>query len=1072
MRYAKLILVAAFATCSLNAQEVTAGIYGTVQDSTSSVIPNAAIVLHNVDTGRDYQTVSDPSGNFSLTFIPIGNYEVTAQAVGFKKATFTGVTLAVNDKRRVDFNLEVGQVSETLTVSAEMVTINTANGTTSAVVTNQQLINLPSTARAVLPFALLMPGAVSTTPTSATANNTSVNGVRSTHNAWVLDGGYDIDTGGNWGVLLAPNMEIVEEVRAIRGNYSSEFGTGGGSQFNVITKNGTNQLHGSAYEFLRNSDMNARSYFQPTLPVLKTNEYGFTVGGPVFLPKIYNGKNKTFFFGNLDENPIRSQTQFLDKLPEAGYRTGDFSGLGKTIIDPLTNAPFPGNVIPASRIDANAAIYAKQYPAVNFRDSIGDNYAVNQPQRQNVYQYTARLDHNFTDKYRVMARWTANHSDNNYFVTSEGGFDFVKREDVTLVNHLVVDQTSSLKPNLINDFNFVRVHNRLEYFPQALTPASGINVPLYFPVNSQSYPLANLNLSAIPQRVPGISLVNYTGINPSTPWSNFESIYDFKDNITWIKGKHTIKTGFDYAYEHKFEPTVTDVWGVFTFDGKVTGDAFADMLLGKAAQFSTSNTVAFNDNNRNAVEIYVDDSWKVSRKLMINAGVRYSLFMPAYETNGKYRVFDPAHYDPKQAVTVNSSGYIIPGSGNELNGLVNPANLWNYSKNNFAPRLSFAYDLKGDGKTAIRGGYGIFFSREILGAFILMSGNPPFQQQALIYNTSLSNPASGNTLGFDVPITLGSNDLHQHTPYTEQYNFNIQHTLSNNWILEIGYAGSHGLHLMRTQDVNQPLPNVGIANKTLNANQLRPYLGYGIISNREQSYASKYNGLQVELSRRFARGFTFKADYTWSKALDTTDCCSGNIYNFYPDTQNAHLEWGRSSMDAEHNFIAYYVYELPFLRDKTTLAGKLLGGWQLSGITTFQTGLPIDPTLGIDQAGVGSTARQRPQVVGTPVLGRGQRTVTEWFNPANYVLPTIGTFATTSRNFISAPGTNNWDMSMYKTFRLQERASLQFRADAFNPWNHTEFSSVGPTFTTPSTFGKITAAKNARNLMLGLRLTF
>src|ERR1700730_2355199 len=336
MRYTKFILVGALATFSLNAQEVTAGIYGIVPDSTSSVIPNAAIVLHNVDTGRDYQTVSDPSGAFSLTFIPIGNYEVSAQAVGFKKGTFTGVTLAVNDKRRIDFTLEVGQVSETLTVSAEMVTINTANGSTSAVVTTQQLINLPSTARAVLPFALLMPGAVSTAPTSATANYTSVNGIRPTHNAWVLDGGYDIDTGGNWGVLLAPNMEIVEEVRAIRGNYSSEFGTGGGSQFNVITKNGTNQLHGSAYEFLRNSAMNARSYFQPTLPVLKTNEYGFTVGGPVVLPKIYNGKNKTFFFGNIDWFPQHTENQFLDKLPEAAYLTGNFSGLGKAIIDPLT----------------------------------------------------------------------------------------------------------------------------------------------------------------------------------------------------------------------------------------------------------------------------------------------------------------------------------------------------------------------------------------------------------------------------------------------------------------------------------------------------------------------------------------------------------------------------------------------------------------------------------------------------------------------------------------------------------------------------------------------------------------
>src|SRR5258708_6983022 len=299
---------------------------------------------------------------------------------------------------------------------------------------------------------------------------------------------------------------------------------------------------------------------------------------------------------------------------------------------------------------------------------------------------------------------------------------------------------------------------------------------------------------------------------------------------------------------------------------------------------------------------------------MGNAGVRYSLFPPAYEADDKYRVFSPSAYNRAKAVTINAQGYIIPGSGDEMNGLVNPNGLWKNSNHNFARSVSFAYDLKGNGKTSIRGGFGIFYSREILGAFILMSGNPPFQQQALIYNTSLSNPAAGNTLGFDVPLNLGSNDLNQHTPYTEQYNFNIQRTLSSNFILEVGYSGSHGVHMMRTQDVNQPLPNVGIANKTLNANQYRPYPGFGIVSNREQSFASKYNGLQVELSRRFSGGLMFKADYTWSKALDTTDCCSGNIYNFYPNSQNASLEWGRSSFDAEHNFIVNYVWEIPFLR--------------------------------------------------------------------------------------------------------------------------------------------------------------
>lgn len=277
---------------------------------------------------------------------------------------------------------------------------------------------------------------------------------------------------------------------------------------------------------------------------------------------------------------------------------------------------------------------------------------------------------------------------------------------------------------------------------------------------------------------------------------------------------------------------------------------------------------------------------------------------------------------------------------------------------------------------------------------------------------------------------------------------------------------------MRTQDLNQPLPSVAVANKTISANAVRPYAGYGVISQREQSYASKYHGLQTELTRRFSHGFMLKADYTWSKALDNTDCCSGNIYNWYPNARNANLEWGRSSFDAEHNFIATYIYELPFFHGRRDFAGQAFGGWQLSGITMIQTGLPIDVVAGVDQAGIGSTARQRPQVLGNPFLGRGDRTVGRWFDPTQFTLPALGTFATTGRNFLSAPGTNNWDMSMYKTFTVREGVSLQFRADAFNVWNHTEFSSVGNNFSVPSTFGKITGAKNPRSMMLGLRLQF
>ena len=463
-------------------------------------------------------------------------------------------------------------MTEQVTVSADLIQVNTASGTTNSIINDATIEGLPSTARAVAPFVLLMPGVVNSAPTSLSNNYSSVNGIRPTHNAWTLDGGYDIDTGGNWSIFLPPNMEIIAEVNAIRGNYSAEFGIGGGSQFNMISKSGTNEIHGSAYEFLQNSDMQARQFFQPVVPLLKYNNFGFSIGGPVYIPKLYNGKNKTFFFANIDWNWQGNQTQFLGILPTPAQRAGDYSGTNITLKDPVTGAPFPGNIIPSSRIDPNAAKYAAVYPALNFRDAIGDNYLANAPGSNHTHQYTLKMDHNFTDKYRVSARWTANTIDNLYGIAP--GFPHFQEENPNVATHLTVSQTSTFRPNLINDFNLVRIANRLQnQFPGALTPQqTGINIPELFPINDQTYPLGQLALSSVPQRIPGISLTNYASMNPGTPWANYETIYDIKDNLIWIKGRHTIKTGFDIAHEEKSEPTVTDVWGVFTFNGAQTGD--------------------------------------------------------------------------------------------------------------------------------------------------------------------------------------------------------------------------------------------------------------------------------------------------------------------------------------------------------------------------------------------------------------------------------------------------------------------------------------------------------------------
>lgn len=865
---------------------------------------------------------------------------------------------------------------------------------------------------------------------------------------------------------------------AIRGNYSAEFGVGGGSQFNVITKGGTNQLHGSAYYFHRNDKFNARNYFLPTRPAFRGNDYGFTVGGPVVLGKLYNGRNKTFFFALMGWIKERQRQEFFGIVPTEAAKRGDFSATGRPLFDPVTGLPFPSNIIPANRIDANARGYSRMYPASNFSDTAGRNWFALQSRRDDTDEENYRIDHNFNSSHRLMWRYTPEFRLNNFATSS--GFEFLRQQNETPARNMTVNYNATFSPTLIMDFNWVRSHNRIKQFPPDLSGATwGINIPQLFADNEKTYPLSSLNLSKVPDRVPTISLTGYAAVAPGAPWSNYQTIYEFRNNFTWIRGAHTIKTGFNYSYEIKFEPTNTNVFGAFSFDGRFTrqpgaasgGDAFADLLLGRAANYNETDTVAFNDNRRNSFETFIDDSWKASRKLTLNFGLRYSYFPPAHEPDDRFRVFVPSAYNPAQAVTVNAAGQVLRGSGNRFNGLVNPTSYWRSSKKNFAPRFSFAYDLFGNGRTAIRGGYGLFFSREILGAFILMSGNPPFSELLTIDNTLLSNPGGGSARNFDLPITLGSIDTNQLTPNTQQWNLNIQHGFGQNTVLEVGYTGTRGVHFMRTQDLNQPLPNPLIAQGRLNPNTVRPYLGWAVINHREQSYASNYHGLQVGLNRNFTKGLMFQTAYTWSKAIDNADYTAG-IYGFYPNTRDASGERARASFDANHNFIGSLVWDIPFLRGRKDILGRTLGGWQVSTIYTVRTGLPISPELGRDNAGVGSATRQRPFASGTPFLGRGQRTVTQWFNPSVYSEPTLGTFSPVARNILSGPGWNQFDMTFMKYFQLAEKVRFELRAEAYNFFNHTQFAGVGTVFTTPSTFGRVTSARDPRSMMLGARLQF
>ncbi|MGH9631092.1 MAG: hypothetical protein ACRD7E_22525, partial [Bryobacteraceae bacterium] len=354
---------------------------------------------------------------------------------------------------------------------------------------------------------------------------------------------------------------------------------------------------------------------------------------------------------------------------------------------------------------------------------------------------------------------------------------------------------------------------------------------------------------------------------------------------------------------------------------------------------------------------------------------------------------------------------------------------------------------------------------------ILMSGNPPFSELLTVENTSLSNPGGGTARDYDLPITLGSIDTNQLTPYTQQWNLNIQQQLTPTTVVEIAYSGSRALHMMRTRDINQPLPSEAIARGTQNANQARPYQGWGVINHREQSYMSNYHGLQVGLNRSFSRGLMGQIAYTWSRAIDNADF-TGGIYGFAPNSGDLSGERGRANFDATHNFVASYLWDLPFLRNRNDLLGKILGGWQYSGVVTLRTGLPINPQLGRDIAGVGSSSRQRPEAIRSPYLSRDERNINAWFDADAFVQPAFGTFSTVARNILSGPGWNVFDMSFVKAVPFGEGREFQLRADGFNIFNHTQFDGVGTNFFTPATFGRVTSTRNERSFMVGARIQF
>jgi hypothetical protein len=1083
-----LTLIVLVFLCPQSARAQRQGtISGLVTDKSGSPVPNAQVKLTNEGTGLSRNFSSNQSGNYDAPAIVIGKYTLDITAPGFADYKQTGINVNVDDRLRIDAQLELRSVQETVVVQADTVHLQAEDATVGQVVNSTQVEALSVNGRNFTSLAALVPGASSTqpalnTPVGVTSNTSiSFNGMRQSNNVWRMDGQEDYDRGCGGCVVVLPSVEAINEFKVETSNTSVDTGFGNAGQINVTTKSGSKAFHGTAWEYLRNEDMDANNFFtnlngQPK-PPLRFNVYGWNLSGLVFIPKLYpKSKSRTFFFFNEEWRKLRQSNIFNTPAPTAAERNGDFTGF-PTIYDPINHQPFSGQQIPAGRIDPNAAILA----APNFIFPLptnGRNYAQSFGVPTNLREEIVRVDHSFSDREQVFFRFI-DETNNQNFTNNLWSSSSYPTTTTLLVNQPRMYYgalTSSLSPSSVNEasIGYSKQPLDLSLNGNYQRPA-GLTIPELFPENRQN-------------RLPNIALVGPT-LNTqfdlaSWPWTNALETWVFEDKFTLTRANHTFTVGGVYMNFDKQQDLFGQTQGAFRFDGSFTagpgskGNEFADFLLGNAFQYSELQTQYSPNYISRSIGIYANDSWKVSSRLTMTLGLRWDGFPHAYEEKNRVSSFYVNLYQPSQAPAVDKAGHLGPNSAGILNltnglGLAGqngiPRGLVDNHWNLFEPRIGIAWRPKGD-DTVFRIGYGIYYERVQGNDIYNVAPNPPFSSTVTIFNTTLSNPAgtSGATL---LPAALQVYDPAYPTAQVQQYNAGVQQRLGRGVVATASFVGTKGTHLSDSRNINQPFPAQAaqVLNGT-NVNQVRPYLGYAQINQYYNGGNSNYNSLQASIRTDQYHGLTLQGSYTYSHAIDDV---SGDVPGgtAHQDAYRAFLERGNSNYDRTQIFILSYVYDIP-APSQNAFVKALLGNWQLSGITSFETGTPLNITMNGDNAGIGVSGNPyRPDLVGD---WAGNGTWQNFFNKNAFSQPARGNFGNAGRNVVRGAGLNNTDASLFRNFPgilKVESSGLQFRAEFYNLFNHTQFSNYG-TALGVGNFGQATGARDARTIQLGLRLYF
>ena len=1063
------------AAAALFAQEAQQGtVTGFVSDSSHAQMARVTVTVTNKGTGVARTQNTGASGLYNFPGLNPGTYHVRASMAGFKTEERPDIVLDTGASIRLDFVMEVGSTKDTITIASDAPALKLESGEVSTLISGTQVTELALNGRNFTQFLTLGAGVVSQQSGHQMGLGQegnplmSVNGGRITMNKFTFDGTMAMDTGGNRGVDVFPPMEAIAEISVAKSNYGADSGGMGSSAVNIVTKSGTQKFHGDIYEYFRNQDMDARNFFSSQVQIVKLNNFGFTIGGPLYIPGKYNtSKSKDFFFYSeswyrrvgpqIDSYTTAPVGVYTALVPTAAMKQGDFSALlPKTVIKDPNGAPYPNNVIPQNQIDPNAELLLQKfYPLPN--QAGAQNYTFNTDSFTRYREELVRGDHYFNQNWiwtvrYVQDAWTQDQSVMRPSSTTLPTFPGIYTKPG---KNLTSKLTTVLSPSTINLFTFGYSENKITSVPLGGQKPAGFNIPSAFPVNYYNV-------------IPDITLANgYAGLGVGSPLKNSNPLYTFKDDFSLTLGTHTFKVGIEALYYRKNEITYANEQGTFNFNGGVTGYSVADFLIGRAFTYTQNSADPGNEVVGHNTEFYIQDDWKVSTSLTLNLGVRGYLVAGG---NGGAAVannisaFVPGLFDPSKAPQLTSAGTLVVGTGDPLNGLIMPGNTKgtglgrDLKQTNLAwgPRFGLAW-APGSHKTVVRGGYGInYFWGTDSDTSLRM--NPPFTTSVNIQKPSFSNPL-GTASGV-FPSNLTSPDVFNRLPSVQSYSLNIQREIFRGTTFEVGYVGTRGNHLPRTLQLNQGFPNIPA---TVNVNDRRPYPGYGAISYNENTAISKYNSLQATAIHRFSHGLFVQGSYTFAKGL-------GNPEGMPLDSTNKGLDYGLLANDRTHALTMNYVWQLPIFRSTTGLLGVFLKGWQLSGITSFQSGLPINVTQAGDAANFGgNTGAQRPNLVGDPNLNRGD-SLYQWFNTAAYqtVVKGVGNAPFDSTR---GPGVCNFDTSLLKNFKPREWLQAQFGLESFNTFNHSQFEGVGNQLGS-ATFGVVTSARDPRILQLRAKLTF